>query len=583
MSMRLERKLQVIGLTCLLISLSIGSIFASRTITTSSDTLYTQIYNSKGNYWTATGANLQLAIYDLANKSGTVWIPSGITTFTSSSGAPTRALNLGSNLVLQGAGMNSTILKLGSAVDADYLIRGTSFHNITIKDLSIDCNAWGGITDNDIALSLNSCKYLNIINVHIFNVSSSGIGLDSCSIGKITNVYVDDVDDYDNGGYGVGHTGQAIAGSLNTYLQFNNIHIRSNGTNATTYYTWGMDINGWSWCSFNNLYISGTGGGFKLISTSGNTHNLTFSDVIIRNLTNNGSVASYQMQGMAVPLTGHTAYDCVFNNIRIESCWRGIDVGANGKRMLFNNVQIKKNSRICAAGGTDMIYASGDFLEFNNIYLSSMLSAATTAGSGMYLYGCDDSKFSNIEIYGLYHGIYLENGDRDKFTNVQSESNNQYGLCIKTSNNNTFIGCEFSRNTIDGIDDISTTCKNNIFDACIVEGNVKGFDLDTAFTNVTITNCIIKYNTNDGIEIGSTNFVTIMGNQIWGNNVQMDDDIPTGATNISIMGNLGGVTCNSFTLPISAPTVPHTGSMYVNVTTGDIAVYSGSAWIWTHG
>jgi len=44
----------------------------------------TLIWNSNGNNWTATGANIQLAINDLDNSSGTVWLP-GNTTFAISS------------------------------------------------------------------------------------------------------------------------------------------------------------------------------------------------------------------------------------------------------------------------------------------------------------------------------------------------------------------------------------------------------------------------------------------------------------------------------------------------------------------
>lgn len=51
----------------------------TRTISDSSDTYYTFIYNTKGNYWEATGSNLQLAINDIGTDGGTVYVGSDIT------------------------------------------------------------------------------------------------------------------------------------------------------------------------------------------------------------------------------------------------------------------------------------------------------------------------------------------------------------------------------------------------------------------------------------------------------------------------------------------------------------------------
>lgn len=86
--MKIERKLVVIGLACLLISVGIGSVFAvTRTISDTGDTVDTFIRNSKGNYWdwsTANANNIQLAIWDLnGTVGGWVSLPGGVTTNTS--------------------------------------------------------------------------------------------------------------------------------------------------------------------------------------------------------------------------------------------------------------------------------------------------------------------------------------------------------------------------------------------------------------------------------------------------------------------------------------------------------------------
>jgi hypothetical protein len=70
---------------CCLVSLWIllGTVITvmsvDRTITDSGDSSYTLIRNSNGHYWDPTGANLQLAINDLGNNGGSVWVGSDIT------------------------------------------------------------------------------------------------------------------------------------------------------------------------------------------------------------------------------------------------------------------------------------------------------------------------------------------------------------------------------------------------------------------------------------------------------------------------------------------------------------------------
>lgn len=81
----------VIGLVCLLVSIAFGSAFAvTRTITSTGDSFDTFIRNSKGNYWTATAANAQDAVDDLANVSG--WVDFGKNNITL-----TTTLRIGTN------------------------------------------------------------------------------------------------------------------------------------------------------------------------------------------------------------------------------------------------------------------------------------------------------------------------------------------------------------------------------------------------------------------------------------------------------------------------------------------------------
>lgn len=75
----IRTKAGVILIAALFIVISISSVMSvTRTITDSSDTIDTYIRNSNGNYWSVTGANLELAINDVSTF-GTVWIGSDIT------------------------------------------------------------------------------------------------------------------------------------------------------------------------------------------------------------------------------------------------------------------------------------------------------------------------------------------------------------------------------------------------------------------------------------------------------------------------------------------------------------------------
>ena len=76
--MKTERKLIVIGLVVFLLMMSMHSMYASRTITSSSDDIFTRIVNSKGNTWAATATNLQTAIYDLNGTGGKIILPAEV-------------------------------------------------------------------------------------------------------------------------------------------------------------------------------------------------------------------------------------------------------------------------------------------------------------------------------------------------------------------------------------------------------------------------------------------------------------------------------------------------------------------------
>jgi len=489
--MKIERKLIVIGLALLLTA--IGSAWgAYRTITSTNDNYTTFIRTSTGNIYNVTGANLQTAIDSLGGAGGTVYLPAGNITITTD-------ITMSSKITLQGAGKDATTLKLGAASSTVYVIECDGINNFTICDLSINGND-GSITENYWAIGLFSCRYFNLHNIHVYNMYRAGIGFSilgvgtGCYWGHVYNIDIDDIDDSPT-------TQQSIAGAYVKYTTFENIHIKGDGVNATTYYTWGMDMSGWEWVTFNDIYIQGTGGGFKTIGTC---HNLTFNNLYLRNLTNNGSVPGFQMQGMWLAGSGGNLRDCNFNNVNIEYCWRGIQIDGGGQRLNFNNINIQPNSR-SKKTQAHCIYCTGDYINFNNAYLKGAISSS---GSGLYLYGCDDSIFSNIKMHYCYTGLYMENCDRCTFSNMEIYYCS-YGVYGKT---NTYFA---------------------IADSVINDNTGNGIDLGdaTACHNFSITNNILNNNGALAVNIrADCNYFICTGNICYPSTDELDFNAPASAT-----------------------------------------------------
>ena len=482
--MKIESKLNKIyagAIAIMMITIVFSSVFAVRTITDSSDTIATMITNSKGNSWSATLTNVNLAIWDLnSTKGGTVWLPG--TTLTGAgtgTGEYSYGILMCSNVVLKGAGMNSTTLKLstGSLVQAVVYFR--NINNYTISDLSID--GFNDTTSNNYqAIFTIGCKYGFYNNIHIKNMFRSNFQFGDSIVAteskycKISNIWIDYGRDSFPSVY------QSMSGAHVNYSTFENIHIHGDGSNSVKG-VWGMDWVRTSWNRFTDIYIDGVGFGCKWFATG--NHNITVNNMDIRGCVN---VSDCQIWLYAIR-------DSSFSNVNIENKYQGIQCSSAGPNLNFNNIIIR--------GGADAgIYASGDFINFNNVQIYS------TVSSGLYLYGCDDSKFSNIEVKGCSNGVYFENGDRDTFVNCKFQSNTNYGIVAKACTLFTIVGCIFQSNGIDGIDTTITSCNNYSISSCIFNANAKAIDLNAADNYFTIQGSICQIG--DGIDINAALSVT---------------------------------------------------------------------------
>jgi len=549
----------------------------------------TYIMNSKGDYWTATAANLQLAIYDLnSTNGGTVYIPKTLITFTS-------AIKLISNLRLLGVGVDSTVLEVGagySDVNSYGLLKALTtsrLNNITISDMKLEGHGRYAL------ITMRNVSDITLMNLVVKNASGDAICL------------------LDN----------PVVHEWNRRIMLSNIKCF-----YTTVYQ-SLDFSG-NDSIINGIYCyNDTGAGGQAVDFS-YCHNVSVSNIIIHN-------ASYGIKFGADS-------DMVVNNIIVSQTRisDGVNVYLNCQNISFNNIKIYSdltslgngmvitgckyinvnNLQICGCGNVGCYIGNGGFVNLNNFIIKR------TNAYGLEVDTANNCSISNGQIYNpTSFGVYLLSSKYVSFNLVTVSSGVSAGFECTASNNFKILGCTSNFNTrgidttnggantkylisdcscisnsVYGIDYAADTCfsiigctvrssgsvgvygttaTNYSIINCNVSSNGNAGILIAAGSNITIQGCSIKSNSAYGLDITATGFISISGNIIWKNTGGQFHDAITGLTNkLMIYGNIGDATCYSFTLPTVVPTVPHTGSMYVNVTTGLIGVYSGSVWLW---
>jgi len=140
----------------------------TQTIPDTHSDIETYIKNSKGNYWRATGDNIQAAINDLDNTSGTVWLP----------GSTTLAVN--STIVL----WNNVILDMGGCV----LKPSGDFDVIDVRESSTLKNGIIDVSDIDdfdhACIVINGIHFIDtkenttkIFNMELQSANQKGTGI----------------------------------------------------------------------------------------------------------------------------------------------------------------------------------------------------------------------------------------------------------------------------------------------------------------------------------------------------------------------------------------------------------------------
>jgi parallel beta-helix repeat protein len=167
----------------LILGAVLGAVGTYRTITSSSDNLSTFITTSLGGVYNATGVNLQKAIYDLNSSGGTVYLPTGNITITSTIYITHFCITIkGNNPYINADHLVQYGTVLYKSGNFNLLtIRGASassgrISNIVIEDLSLV----GSLSNTGHLIDIQNSSYVTIRNCCLDRVSDTAVFVWSC-------------------------------------------------------------------------------------------------------------------------------------------------------------------------------------------------------------------------------------------------------------------------------------------------------------------------------------------------------------------------------------------------------------------
>jgi hypothetical protein len=557
----------------------------------------TYITNSKGNYWTATGANAQLAVNDLGNLTG--WVD-----FNKQFINLTTALKLGSYCEIRNFNFGLVNNANTSVINNYNIVTGNT--GIYIHDGYINGNGanqpiWWGVTSlkNRYCHGINFTRVINsqIDHVVINKAHSSGI---LWYLGNNASVSYCDI--YNSG---IGYESQ----------------------NYQHWWAKGIFFDAVNYSTISNCLIDGAFSGGIVVETTSltATYSTMCHDVIVSNcIARNTEVGFYIEQARKITLDSCVATDCDrykvyhaatgFNIISpsydnlITGCtatYSGTTNHTYGDNFLIsgnNNTLIGCHSEYSyktgyAAYGANhnfigctskREYSYGYNLEAYNITIDGgWIEAAGAAVSILY-----DSPVRTLNKHGSVHGVTISYG-AGVAINVYSDnvtvSDNTiytpgtYGIQANNVKHTTIQNNRIEKATNGCI--YLSGCNKGIISGNYIYGGANwGYAIRLSSTKrFNIYGNTIEQSAANTPDYAITESATADYNFIHDNYLNMTTATAkitrTGANTI-VTGNFGNY---SIVLPTAMPATPVAGQMYCNVTTGDIAIYSGAAWIWTHG
>jgi hypothetical protein len=413
----------------------------TRTISDSSDTLYTFIRNSNGKCWEATGVNIQTAINDLGASGGTVWLPAGTIDLTTH-------LILNNHIALVGAGMYSTVLRLVND-DSYGNILIDNVNNVSITDMTIDGNNRAVSSVNGIEIK-DSRDFL-LQNLYVYDCGAHGIVLfDDVSHGFFNNIHIVKVATY----HGIGATGD--------YLSFNNIQV-----SETEGY--GINFHAIRNCTINNIIIYDCEMGIKVFGENGiDCWDNTINNVRILNINKD-------YLGLYIS----NSHQSSFNNIIVNNSLGGFRI-ENSDYINANNIYVEDSANIG-------VYIKSS----HNVNINNVISR--NAGTyGFSISSSNNCSCSHIQAINCGTSNYLADSQDFIITSSSFENSGNYGLSLVRNSRFKITDCDFLNNAYDGIDSTTGACNNYIITGCYFMGNMQAIDChaNDDYIIITLNTCI---------------------------------------------------------------------------------------------
>lgn len=383
----------------------------------------TKIMNSNGNNWTATEANLQVAIDDLTSGNGTVWLPPCDLTITST----IYINNTGVKIIGQGAGFweydhGATKLKLGfsgemfnvtNALHGDGHGSGVTFEGI--KFYADDHTTFQG--DCIVVSDLHN---LQVINCGFSNINGTCVKfVDKCYSSSIVEC------DFINCGptdAGTIYYGTDITAAIVKECVIEN-----------DYYIAIQDAGG-TYCAISDNSFEGQGDSPRIATIYGS---FLESCITNNNFGYNGDATAINITGDKVVITNNVIqqygtgiyvqtgadYCIVSNNEFIET--GGIGVFTDGAKTKIENNQfisggssspaIKSTHTFVSIGGNTITNwdDTGILLDDanHNIIWNNVLQNFSNMDTGIYCHDANDIIIANNRIVTCNHSIDLDNSN----------------------------------------------------------------------------------------------------------------------------------------------------------------------------
>jgi hypothetical protein len=573
-SMKMERKIMVVGLVCLLISIALGAAIGTRTITDDSDSIYGQIIAGQNTFPpTAAGLTSAFAV------GGDISIPKCNITFVS-------PLSPVAGSTIHGVG-NGTIFYLAAASNCNMIEITTG--NVSISGIYFNMNNFSQTYGAYSAIYLSTGAWDTIVRDctfvhgvwHLINtISSSAQG----------RHIIEDNRFYSKQRQGYGGA-VCMRGAKN--IVRNNI-IKDTWAN-------GVCIEGSEANTYDNIVDGNIISGAISVGVY-NEHSWSKNTTIVNNIISNINSTAYKASNDWYSIGIISVKGCIVSNNQIYGIG-DIGIRATGNSTITGNTihNIRYNSDYAGDGSGSGIVVSGDPYQKKFTIVSDnkigytmgtgIILSSNASVSGCLIKNVTGANMRGITVYGSGTVAFI---DTCRIENIASS----YGIQVDGSYVKAYISnCVITNVGLSGIN-IGTSRGGFIEGNMIEKTGSNGITVSSLASRYVINNNWINYTnagSSDGMNIDGSN-ITVTGNLIMNGDEAIELDAP--ASNVSVTGNRGYL-CNSGFMEVGACkynsamgnnflgcTVPYTivgtnsWAMWINGTTGTICMTIASGTIW---